>query len=486
MARVLFASLFAVIALSPLPFGSARSWSWSLLALVAGVLLLLWALAARRSGGTLRLPPAHLYLPALLLYAGALAWFLVQAAPWTPVAWHHPFWADIGAALAAVSSGAGVGDGPVVRGAISLDPVATVTGVMRLASYAALFWVALAVGRDAARARALIWCLVGTVGVYSLYGLAAFWSGNDTILWYEKWAYADSLSATFVNRNSFAAWAGLGCVAAVGLFWEEVERAMSAGHRLLHAIEALRGRAFLLVVMLLVTGTALLFTHSRGGLVVTIAGLAALVLGLAINRRGRFVAVAGFGAVVLIAGGALFFASGQGTASRVQESDTTGSGRQHLWQVTIEAIAERPLLGTGLGTYAGVFHLIRDENFEQQAIGRHAHAATQAHNSYLELALEGGLPAAAALHAALAWLLVVVAGGMLTRRRDGLVPVVAFAGTVLLAAHSTIDFSLQIPAIAATWAILLGVGCAQSQSSRLDGEGGRANGRASRRDRTRS
>lgn len=488
MARILFVGLFAVIVLSPLPFGSNRSWSWSLLALISGLLLIVWGLAFWQGRQGMRLPPARCYLPALFLYAGALSWFLVQAAPWTPSAWHHPFWAEIAPALAAVMTGTRAGAAPEVHSAISLDPAATLTGIMRLASYAGLFWIALVVGRDAARSRALLWAFAGAAGLYSAYGLAIFWSGNQTILWYPKWAYGDSLTSTFVNRNSFAAWAGFGAIAAVGLFWEEAERAAAAERRLIRLVEHLRGRAFVLIVILLVTGTALLLSHSRGGLIATVVGLGALVVGLAVNRRERLRTVAKFGAVMLLAGIVLFVASGQGTASRVQEADHTGSGRLHLWKVTLDAIADRPLLGTGLGTYAGAFHFLRDDTFGQQKFGVNAHPATQAHNSYLELALEAGLPAAVSLVAALAWLIGFTFGGVLWRRIDGVLPVVSFAGSVLLAAHSLIDFSLQIPAIAATWAILLGIGCAQSLSSRgqADERGTRVSGEMSRRDRTRS
>jgi hypothetical protein len=43
---------------------------------------------------------------------------------------------------------------------------------------------------------------------------------------------------------------------------------------------------------------------------------------------------------------------------------------------------------------------------------------------------------------------------------------VAVGATVLVALHSLVDFSLQIQAIALSYAMLLGVGVAQSESSR--------------------
>lgn len=217
----------------------------------------------------------------------------------------------------------------------SLDPMASVTGVMRLGAYAALFWIALVVGRDAARAHTLLWTLAGAAGLYSAYGLVVFWSGNQTILWHEKWAYGDALTSTFVNRNSLAAWAGLGAVAALALVWEEIVRATGIERGLFRIVGQLRGRAFLSIVVLLVMGAALLFSHSRGGLLATMVGVAVLVLALAVNGRGRLRSIAKFGAVVLLAGGALFVASGQGTASRIHEPDITGSGRLNLWRVTV-------------------------------------------------------------------------------------------------------------------------------------------------------
>jgi hypothetical protein len=43
---------------------------------------------------------------------------------------------------------------------------------------------------------------------------------------------------------------------------------------------------------------------------------------------------------------------------------------------------------------------------------------------------------------------------------------VAVAVTALVAVHSGVDFSLQLPAVSYAYALLLGLGCAQSFSSR--------------------
>ena len=46
--------------------------------------------------------------------------------------------------------------------------------------------------------------------------------------------------------------------------------------------------------------------------------------------------------------------------------------------------------------------------------------------------------------------------------RNGIYPGLGVATTALVAAHSAVDFSLQIPAVGVTYAFILGIACAQS------------------------
>jgi O-antigen ligase len=85
----------------------------------------------------------------------------------------------------------------------------------------------------------------------------------------------------------------------------------------------------------------------------------------------------------------------------------------------------------------------------------------KAHNDYLELAAGLGLPAAVALWAAIAWLELFCLRGVFIRRRDRQYALVGFCAGILVAVHSSVDFSLQLPAIGLSYATLLGVGLAQ-------------------------
>jgi O-antigen ligase len=84
----------------------------------------------------------------------------------------------------------------------------------------------------------------------------------------------------------------------------------------------------------------------------------------------------------------------------------------------------------------------------------------------LQNTLELGIPAAICFYAALLWLVGLSLRGIVQRRRDAAYPCLAAAASLLVGLHATVDFSLQIPAVTATYLFLLGAGIAQSRSTR--------------------
>ena len=73
MRKVLDWALVAVIALSPLPLGSARPWAWSLLAVLVAVLMILrGGVALLRPAPASDAPPWRLLVPIALAF-GTLA-----------------------------------------------------------------------------------------------------------------------------------------------------------------------------------------------------------------------------------------------------------------------------------------------------------------------------------------------------------------------------------------------------------------------------
>src|SRR5690606_1297056 len=192
-----FAGTILILALAPLPLGSNRPLPAAMLAFAAVFLLIVQAGAAllgERSGAR-RL--AGLAGPAALFAATAL-WALVQLAPAPFAALAHPLWAEASAAL-----------GEALTPRITIDPAATATALMHLLTYATVFCLALnaaADGNKAARARQAV-AAIGAV--YAAYGIANFFIGAGWPPGQYISSHPNSAVATFVNRNSFATFAGL-------------------------------------------------------------------------------------------------------------------------------------------------------------------------------------------------------------------------------------------------------------------------------------
>ena len=121
----------------------------------------------------------------------------------------------------------------------------------------------------------------------------------------------------------------------------------------------------------------------------------------------------------------------------------------------------------GYGSFASLYQMYRDPAVLPGA------DIIMAHNSYLELAAEVGLPATIALVLAVFWLALLCLIGVFQRSRDQIIPALAVAATMLIAIHAVTDFSMQMPGVAALYALLLGVGVAQSWSPEQRGRKGR-------------
>ncbi len=78
MSRLPYWILLITLALAPLPFGANRPWSWSLLSLVIGILLIGWALAALRDPGRVRSAWRHHWI-ATCLFLLLMVWAAVRA-----------------------------------------------------------------------------------------------------------------------------------------------------------------------------------------------------------------------------------------------------------------------------------------------------------------------------------------------------------------------------------------------------------------------
>ena len=82
-----------------------------------------------------------------------------------------------------------------------------------------------------------------------------------------------------------------------------------------------------------------------------------------------------------------------------------------------------------------------------------------------------GLPAMLALNLAIALLAAEALRGLWRRRRDRTAPALGVAATALVGVHAFFDFSLQMPAVSALYAFIMGLAVAQAfpQARRRNG-----------------
>jgi len=367
---------------------------------------------------------------------------------WTPDAWHHPLWRDAGEAL-----GAGI------QGAISLEPDAGAETVMRLLTYGGVFWLALQYCHSRRRARALFQAIAFSGFVYALYGLAVSLGGNESILRYERWAYKKSLTSTFVNRNSFATYAGLTLIACFVILFAGERQEETANPFSRRGVMAMLDRfshgGWVYGLIIAVTGVALILSHSRAGIAACALGLIAFFAALAAGKRlvGRALGV--YGGLVAVVAVVIVLVAGQ--AGQGVDRSVEGEERGVLFGYSVDAIADYPIEGSGFGAWSEVFRLYRDETL--------IHGYQRAHNSYLEWASEMGLPATVLMVGTLLGLGAVCFVGVRRRRNNQAYPAAGVAAGVLVAGHSVVDFSLQIPAVSVVLAAMLGAACAQSRSA---------------------
>jgi len=447
MNRVLFYGLMLLVVLSPLPLGSNREWSWSLCALLVALFTLLWTVSnLGQHGKVTRLP--NMLLPGLFL--AVCAWVLIQVASWVPAGWKHPLWPMTSEVL-----------GVNLAGTVSLAPEDTWVALLRLLSYGLVFLLAYQLGRDRNQAQtALGWLAIAGL-IYAAFGLFEFWAAYSPVWLFGEEAAPPDVRSTFVNRNHFATWQGLVILCTIAWFYQKMSKPDVRPYHVPQdremRVEKIILTAWKPLIVLLIMVTALVLTHSRGGFISTL--IAAIVLLLFLERRAsvqralsRFTVIAALSVASLA-----FYLTSEVLVNRLEQTDITTTQRLVVFESVSKGIEDNLVLGYGYGTFANSFRLYDQNEFKVHY--------DRAHNTWLENAFELGVPAALTLYLCLIGLALVCFTGVRRRRRDWIYPATGVAASILVGVHATMDFSLQIPAVAILYACIMGVSCSQAYSS---------------------
>ncbi len=442
--RIVFAGLLLLLALVPLPFGADRPWAWSLFSGSIGALLLCWGILAAKSQ-SYQAASLRPILPAVGLFLLVVLWIAIQASGVVPPEWRHPIWSEAEAAL-----------GAPIAGAVSLDGHRTWTAMMRLLCYGGVFLLTFQLCIATDRSERLVRTLIGMTLIYACYGLFVQSAGIGKVLLYAKAGNAENLSSTFLDADAFAGYAGLGLLCALAILFRPAMRRGDLATSWRFATRAVAdfffARTWTMMLGACVLFMTVLMTHSRAGLAVALLGAGAYLAMMAWVRQRKTVAVIAI-AVMAVASSALFAIAGGKAGDGSGSPPVAATERGEVYALTANAIAGAPILGTGYGTYAEVFAMHRDDM---------ATPSRRAYNTYLENALEIGIPATVALVLSVGWIVLICLSSVLRHRRRAFLPCLGVAATVLAGAHGAVDYGLQIPAVAATYAAILGAACAQA------------------------
>jgi len=438
------------------PLGSNRPWSWSLLAILIAID---WAFWIPAGVGDLRkmLVAAKRVATSGALFLMVLIWIWLQSVDITPLALHNPVWQI-----------AEHGLGQHVPSAISINPFATMTELMKLASYLVIGWLSFVLSLRLENAR-LLFLATFVVGVmYAAYGIALSALGTSQLTLLEGLSppYGRDVSGGFVAKNSFATFTGISLLAGLALLVDasqhEIVTKRDWRTHVRTLIQFVLGRGSPWLVGSLILLAALIASDSRAGLIATFFGLLT-VFGLALiisARKGDLRWGLAGGCAAAAAMVALFLVNGHNLQSRFENLiETAGSSemRPAMWGVAIRAISDHPMMGTGLGTYEDAYPMYANR-FVPYVVDR-------VHNDYLEFCLGVGIPAAIAWLVGLLALAYQCVYGALTRNRRRMYSITALGALSLVGFHSLFDFSLQMPAVSVLFSIIIGVGLGQARSS---------------------
>lgn len=440
------ASVFLVlILLSPLPFGSNRAWAFDSMAVGIAFLSLLLLISGREKYRRLSL---NLIRLPIILFVIVAAWCGAQISLTGPDSLTHPFYSLMHEA------------GIEADAHLSLWSDAGLSSLMRLCSYALVFVASFMLHQSQTVLHRSARWILNAGFAYSLYGMVLYFNQNDSILWFAGHYDTGRLHSTFINPNNFATFAGLSLLLALPGLLDAIREAsrygLSSNFGRHYFYDKLVISHWPTLIKMAVIGTALLLSQSRGGFLATAAAFLVFFLALQLTgkMRGNTSILLALLAVLLYL---LFDESGDAVSARFNE-DLLKNERLLVYDLVHQANQQNPWLGHGLGSFEKAFRLYRDENI----LGYY----DKAHNSYLELIFEIGYPAALLLCTAVAVLLAQCLQGIRVRRQQFLYPAVGLSAGVLVAVHAIVDFSLQIPAVAYTFCLILGLAVAQSKSAK--------------------
>lgn len=429
---------FALLAIALLLGGSGAVAPLHNMAIQA-VSLVLLGLMGWRASAPLRTTAERAGAILLLLI---LALPLAQLLPLPFAVWSHLPGRELAIQVTALV------DGSARWRPLSLNPEATWLAALYLLAPAAIFLAALRL--DGRAQRRLVAIVVGCALASMLLALLQAASGGRFHL-YDS-AHNRFATGLFINRNHQASFllATMPLASALLMRWRSLAPSM---------------RVMLTLTMIIAFSAGIIATMSRMGFVLLPIAIAGALSYLPITRllRERRAMLAGLAALSF---GAVLVGLSAGTQRTLERFAGLTDSRFDYWPDVILAIRQYFPWGSGIGTFDTVYRTVENLNLVEPTYINHAH------NEYLQIALEAGLPGLLLLAVflmLLTWLaLRPLATGAAPYRRAASVAI------LVLLLHSTVDYPLRTMALITLFGLLCallypGPANAASAAPRRDG-----------------
>jgi putative inorganic carbon (HCO3(-)) transporter len=394
----------------------------------------------------------------LLLLGGWLAYLGLQCIPLPP-----EFIQLLSPKAHAIRSAAAMALGTDVGAwqTLSLDPHASLIYWLKSLGYVCVFILVLILVNTRTRLERLLQTIVFSGTLQALYGSFMVLSGIEYGFFNPKTSNQGVSTGTFVNRNHFAGYINLCLAAGMGLMIAKLggEKLYTLRQWIRSIARLLLGEKTRLRIYLIIMVVALVMTHSRMGNSAFFAStLVVGTLGLLLMKNAPRSTVLFLASVIvldLVIVGTWFGLEKvvdrvEQTAVHATADDVMpGETRDEVDRYALDYARDYRLTGSGGGT----FYIVFPAYSNRDAPSYYDHA----HDDYLEVLTETGV-----IGAALAGGLVLLSAGLclwaLRQRSDPLMRGTAFGVGLALswaAMHSTVDFNLQIPAVAMTFTVFL-------------------------------
>jgi len=328
----------------------------------------------------------------------------------------------------------------VISTIFSINQRISIRSATLFMNYLIIFYLTVHVFNSKKTLKGLICLIIGIAAFLAVFGFLKRFGMNP----FRWWEYGDLnysiefFSATYGNHNHLAGYLEMSIPLLMGLLFMRFRG----------------GRLIMLCYLILFTITALILSLSRGGWAGFLIGMCFMLLVLLNDsyfKHNRILVVL-IGCIIITV---FIILASTPVIERImtfaeKEQEASLSSRIAIWGGILKMISDYPISGIGPGTFNIVF-----TQYQPPGIAAYY---DMAHNDYLHLTSEIGLP----LIAVIIWMVVAFyKKGFKKLKNPSLfvrcITMGTMTGITAILAHSVTDFNMHIPANALLFTILVAV-----------------------------